>query len=628
MILSEVRDGKLLQREVGGVEFEKHYDVIVSGVGTAGSVALILSAENGLSVLGIEAFNCVGGTTTIGGVQGPYFDTPGGRYLEIDRAAEEFRDRYALGNLEGRKYAFEALARERGAQLSYQSQVIGVYLEEKTVVGVRVLTPDGILNMACRVLMDCTGDAYVAVMAGCETEYGRGLDGLTQPYSMVSYQRDETMVYSTNVDFGRVDQRDDRSVSDALIFARAYEMAEDRGDKHFLYHMPLIGVREGTRILPEESVCLPDVFAGKFTEEPAFYAYADLDKHGWDIAFDGENLGDFAIGANLGAYNLVIPVPWKALIPRGYDGILVPCRGLGVDRDIASAVRMLTDMKKIGEVAADMALLSITHGIPLKDVSYDVLRERWVKSGCLQKPYDADYRIDGWRNYDGSPLKVRDVTFLTDREALREPLATLTPGEAIWSAKRMGDAAKPVLLECLASPDENTRKHASFALALLGDGSGIDLLRDMARERDGVMLQDSRKHNQQRGAMAIYFLGKLRDRESVDLLCEIITDPREVERPAYHQAFAMGTRYKIEGFLAEYFQFLTGATMALIRIGDSHPDLQGKIAGAFRDAFGDGSYYHRVTTRPRMSSEGGMVENIAAVAFAAVKRWNAEAAKN
>ena len=185
----------------------------------------------------------------------------------------------------------------------------------------------------------------------------------------------------------------------------------------------------------------------------------------------------------------------------------------------------------------------------------------------------------------------------------------------------MGDVAKPVLLDCLASPDENARKHAAFALALLGDRSGIDLLRDMVQNRDGVMLCDCRKHNLQRGAIAIYYLGKLRDGESVDMLGEILTNPKEAEQPAYHQAFAMGTRYKIEGFLAEYFQFVTGATMALIRIGDGCLELRGKIEGIFDAAFGDESYYERITTRPRMSSEGGMVENIAAVAFAAAERW-------
>ena len=38
---------------------------------------------------------------------------------------------------------------------------------------------------------------------------------------------------------------------------------------------------------------------------------------------------------------------------KGYEGILVPCRGLDVDRDIASCVRMNRDMKKVAEVAAE-----------------------------------------------------------------------------------------------------------------------------------------------------------------------------------------------------------------------------------------------------------------------------------
>ena len=87
-----------------------------------------------------------------------------------------------------------------------------------------------------------------------------------------------------------------------------------------------------------------------------FYSYSDLDKHGWDIAFDGETLGDWAIGANLGAYNVTVAVPYKAILPKDYDGILVPCRALGVDRDISSCVRMNLDMKKVAEAAAEGAV--------------------------------------------------------------------------------------------------------------------------------------------------------------------------------------------------------------------------------------------------------------------------------
>ena len=46
------------------------YDVVVCGLGTSGTIAAITAARHGLSVLGIEAFNCPGGTTTIGGIIG------------------------------------------------------------------------------------------------------------------------------------------------------------------------------------------------------------------------------------------------------------------------------------------------------------------------------------------------------------------------------------------------------------------------------------------------------------------------------------------------------------------------------------------------------------------------------
>lgn len=620
LYLSEVRDGQVVRREAGAVSFDKSYDVIISGVGTAGAQAIIMTAENGQSVLGIEAFNCVGGTATVGGIAGHYFDTPGGRYMAIDEAAEVYRKAHACNKLESRKLIYEKLALDAGAELLFESSVCGVYLEDNTVVGVKVVTPNGIVNVASKVLMDCTGDAYTAHMAGCASEFGREIDGLTQPYSMVSYSHSAKGIQSSNVDFGRVDQRDDKGLSEALIFSRAYEMSEERADRRFVLHMPLIGVREGRRIIAEEMVRSTELFADKVTNEPICFSYADLDKHGWDIAFDGETLGDWSIGANLGAYNITIPVTYKSLIPKDIDGILVPCRALGVDRDIASCVRMLPDMKKIAEAGADMAMLAIKHNCRLRDIPYAELQARLVASHCLDRTHEADYRVDGSRDVYGNPLTPHDVHFMTDPAQLEPVLATLTPGEAIWSAKRMGAKTIDTLKPLLRSEDENTRKHAAFALAIVGDASGVEVLREMVKERDGLMLNDCRKHNQQRGCMAIYHLGRLGDAEITDTLIELITDADEVKRDVYHRE-VLGTRYKILNFNNEFFQFVSNAVVALIRIADQHPELQAKVAAAFKTAFDDDTYYERITTRPKMSSEGGMALNIKNVAYTAAKRW-------
>ncbi len=59
----------------------------------------------------------------------------------------------------------------------------------------------------------------------------------------------------------------------------------------------------------------------------------------------------------------------------------------------------------------------------------------------------------------------------------------------------------------------------------------------------------------------------------------------------------------------------------LVRIGDLHPDLRNEIGKAFADAFADGTYYHRITQRPKESSEGNMTLGIRTIALSAAEKW-------
>lgn len=620
--LSEMIDGKRRVRTVSAPQFAKELDVIVCGLGTAGSLAALFSAESGLCVLGIEQFTCVGGAHTAGGVEHHYFGCPGGRYETLDQEVRSFAQRYTCTTAESRKLLVEQALNEQGVQILYEACVCGVYLEENTVVGVRVLTDRGILDYAAKIVMDCTAEAYVAAMAGCTTEVGRKTDGQTQPYSLVSMVYDGKKYRYTNIDFGRVNQFDQATFSEAILFSRSYEMAEGHNGKALIAQMPLMGMREGRRIVAEESVKLKDLFADKQTQTPMFFSYADLDKHGWDIAFDGETLGDWAIGANLGAYNITVAVPYKAILPLGFDGILVPCRALGVDRDISSCVRMIPDMKKVAEAAAEWAALAIEQGKKLREVPYAQLRERLIKSGCLRGSDNRGYRIDGKKNWDGTPLVPEDVYWITDPSRLEDRLKTEKPGQAIWSAKRMGEKAIPVLRELLTAQDDNTAKHAAFALAILGSNEANTALREMVAQRDGLMLKDCRKNNNLRGCMAIYWLGRLGDREVTQALIRLICDPNEVNKAVYHCKELKTTRYEIADFEGVYFQFMSQAVMALVRIGDVHIDLRPEIEKAFSDAFSDDAYYRRITKRPEESSEGNMVQSIKNIAFSAIQKWS------
>ena len=619
--LSEIVEGRRELRKIPGLVFEKEYDVIVCGLGTAGALAALFCAENGLSVLGIETFTTVGGTHTVGGVVGHYFGCPGGHYEVLEEQVMDFAQRYTSTFPESRKLVTERALHQQGAEILYEASACGVYLEANRVIGLRVVQDGTLRNYGAKIVMDCTAEAYVATMAGCETEVGRASDGQTQPYSLVSMIHNGERYRYTNVDFGRVDQFDPVALSQAILFSRGYKMGEGHTGVTQIAQMPLLGIREGRRIVSEEQVCLEDLFADKQTKTPIYYSYADLDKHGWDIAFDGETLGDWAIGANLGAYNVTIAVPYKALLPKDYEGILVPCRGLGVDRDIASCVRMNLDMKKLAEGAAQWATLAITQNLDLREVPYDQLRERLEASGCLKEEDNRGYRVDGKVDWDKTPINRRDVHWISDPELLEQGLSTEKPGEAIWSARRIGEKALPVLKNLLDAEVENTRKHAAFALALLGCNDGLDVLREMVVSRDGLMLKDCRKHNNFRGCMAIYWLGRLEDAEITPALMELICDEKENCRELYHQGQLLTTRYEVSDFNNIYFQFMSQAVMALVRIGDAHENLRAQIGKAFTEAFADEAYYSRITTRPQESSEGNMALTIKKIAFSAIENW-------
>lgn len=619
--LSQFVEGKRLLQEMEQPTFAKEFDVIVCGLGTAGSLAALFSAENGLSVLGVESFTCVGGTHTACGVIGHYFGCPGGRYETLEKEVVSFAERYTCTPAESRKLLAEEALTEQGVEILYKSSVCGVFLEGNTAVGVRVLTPDGMQDYKAKILMDCTAEAFVAAMAGCETEYGRDTDGQMQPYSLVSLMFDGKIYRYNNIDFGRVNQLDPDALSQAVLFSRAYKMEEAHRGREQIAQMPILGIREGRRIIAEEIATVEDLFADRQTKTPAFYSYADLDKHGWDIAFDGALLGDWATGANLGAYNVTVAVPYKALLPKDYEGILVPCRALGVDRDISSCVRMNLDMKKAAETAAQWATLAIRQGKTLREVPYAQIKARLEQSGCLKEQDNRGVRIDGVTNWDGTPLVKEDVRWLTDPEDLEAGLRTEKPGQAIWSARRMGEKAVPVLHNLLTSQDINTQKHTAFALAMLGDDKGDGILRDMVIQRDAFVLQDCRKNNNLRGCMAIYWLGRLADREIVPELAALICDPKEQDKPVYHQNEAQTIRYKVSDFENVYFQFVSQAVMALVRIGEKHTDLREQIEKAFVSAFSTDDYYWRITKRPPQCSEGNMAKTVKTVAFSAIAKW-------
>ncbi|SDD02544.1 PBS lyase HEAT-like repeat-containing protein [Paenibacillus sp. UNCCL117] len=588
MMISERWSGQVRQTDCAP-DLDDAYDVIVVGLGTAGAMAAIRAARLGMRVLGVERMHAMGGAGTLGGVTGYYFGTRGGIYEEMDRQTAELEAASFLKaggvNAAAKSIVLERAAAQAGVDFHYESVVLGVIMEGRRVVGLRWTGPLGIRRSGCRVLIDASGEAEVCALAGCETRQGRDIDGQVQPFSNVVQRLSGHKVVHHYTDSGYVDAADPEALSRAIVESSLLEthlkpVYEE--EPLLLKVVPQLGLREGRLIVGEETVTFHDFIEERYSGQPLFYAYSNLDNHSKDIAFESEAQQDWTVVAGLWGLNFTVPIPMGSHIPRGTEGLLVAGRSLSLDHDLAGCIRMKRDMQKSGEAAADMAYLSIRKGCSLKELPYEELRPLLEETGCLERDKGVEFKDSSMPAEHGYLTRK----WLTDPAEIRQELAGTKPGIAIWSARRLGGQLAAELREWMAEAaeeeEEHLMKHSAMALGLIGDPAAIPALRRIVEERDMFVPYTSRKYNQVRGYAAIYLLGKLRDKQIVPELLRILRDPDALpDLPPEERNWEF-----ISDSQELYFQYASYSVMALLRIGDGHPELRDSIAAAIRDWLG------------------------------------------
>jgi hypothetical protein len=491
--------------------------------------------------------------------------------------------------------------------LLLESVITGVFMEGKQVKGISVFSQGKQLNFSCEILIDATAEAIVCVMAGCNTNWGRESDGKTRPFtsSKVSLTRDGDIT-RTNHDSGYINQYDPFDLSLGIMEAHRSQLLDEftNKDERVLFFAPFIGIREGRLIEAEKTIRIQDVIECKQEDEPLFYGYSDFDKHGKDHALESEILQDWYVASNLSTACLSVPVTIHNMVPKGYRSIIAAGRHIGVDHDTASLLRMKRDMQKCGESAGACAALAAKKGIQPTEVPYQELREILEKTGCLTE----DHNVGIW--FDDN-FRREKIQWLESPEQIKAELATDMPGIAIYSCKRLGDSIRPSLKEWTNDDNDMLRYNSAIALGLIGDKDSLNLLRQIVENRDSFYFKDCRRTNQLRTAIAIYLLGKLGDIESIPLLSQILCNPEEYNMPLYHEITELSYKFNLnKNFNEVYFQIISQAATAIIRIMEHHPDKKEELAQIIKKAFGDDRHIRNTTSLPPKTFEYESMQNI------------------
>lgn len=572
--------------------FVRECDVLVIGLGTAGAELAILAAQQGLCVIGTEKGIAPCGQGGPGGVWDYYFGTPGGAWEERDRIEQErAKEGYAHRGVVRSLVTEEALL-ERGVSALYETAAVGLWMEGKTVCGVRVVSRGCVQDIRARITADCTGNGLVVRMAGGGYTFGRAWDGAQMAYSKVIVHAEERCPIQSRYNFcGRMSCPDEETFTENVLHAATLApCAWERGAGRVFMEAPMLAQREEGNIIPEEGVTFEEALRGKRTEKPIFYTFTtqDLSNVDRDYAFEDDALQNWMSICTLDRYGYSAAIPFGAMIPRGIDNLLAVGKHLGVDHDLAGGLRMKRDLKKLAEAAAYSCALAVRDNVPVGCVDYGSLSAMLRESGCLDERVDigiGDLRIDT----DCPDQRVslpetaeafyaclaKDIPFygwsmplsLAKREKNSPALALLSA----WLLKDQPHGAiADALFEGISTCDAHAGNFA-LALGLLGDERACPALRSMVTDPPAPM---ERVHPLM--LRAVCLLGRLGQREDALLLMDVLED----EARTCAGQLVPTEKYRTGDELR--YALLSQALMSLGRIASRHPSLRGEIGPAVR----------------------------------------------
>lgn len=390
-------------------------DVVVCGGGPAGTAAAIAAARHGAKTLLLERYGCLGGLATGGLVIVlPHFTCHGrpviggiGREIRdtlIETGEAVFRggaDRSAF-DPEAVKWLSIRLCREAGVKILHHVWVAGAAVEDGKLQAVLVESKVGRLAVRGKVFVDATGDGDVFATAGADFETSDQYIGL--PFRL------------TNVDVERW-QAARKEQPDAV--AEAMEAARQAGgwDSYFgVNPMPTPdGFIWGNNMFREFDALDPENLTYVETEGreairrslqvlrerlPGFerawlvdtasqvgvrrsrrligeYVMTEEDVSQEDSRFDD------AIGRGNDFRNekLAYDIPYRSLLPRDVNGLLVAGRCISCTHEALEPIREIHVCWVMGEAAGTAAAMALQAGCEPRDVSVPELQGRLREAG-------------------------------------------------------------------------------------------------------------------------------------------------------------------------------------------------------------------------------------------------------
>jgi len=404
-------------------------DVLVVGGGPAGVAAAVSASRAGASVIILERSGSFGGSSAIAGVPELMNFDDGEKFLPhgvgraiFDRLGykESYERRWYNVNTEALKRIYDGMLLDAGVVPLLYTALTDVIMEGKRIKFAVVSGADGSYAISARSFVDATGSGFLSMLAGAEYDYGdengvpmsatlcslwggvdfakKGTDGdyYESAYRDGLFSQYDPILPGIKANFPElgvgggnvghsfaIDDRSTEALTEATMLARKRlteyerfyrEYVDGCGNATLLRSADYIGIRESRRIRCEYTITTDDFFnSGSFPDEIGRYSYP-VDIHPMSSDKEGEENFLKAISMRHSSGESY-SIPYRCLVVKGLDNLLVAGRSIGADRGMQASMRVIPCCYITGQAAGIGAALSAELEIPARLVAYGEIKK-------------------------------------------------------------------------------------------------------------------------------------------------------------------------------------------------------------------------------------------------------------
>lgn len=412
----------------------KKYDLCIVGGGLTGVAAAVTAARRGLSALLVERSGCLGGAMSNCLVY-PFMqyrtNTENGEKLLVDGIFTEMREKsktvkgfgttYKF-DTEDFKFALDDMVCEAGVDVLFHATLFEVVKNGRNIEKIRLAVKSGVMEIEADFFIDASGDGDLFAFAGCEYQLGREADGLCQPMTTcfrmtnvdvdkyledkprlqelykqekaagnIKNPREDLLIFLTPTENAlhfnttrivKHDPTDPIAVSKAEVIARAQirEMVEFLKENSEAFKNASIsdiaadiGVRESRKLVGEHVLTVEELKACTKFEDAIALGNYDVDIHNPEGA--GTSHYMFAPGE-------YYTIPYRSLLPKELDNLLVAGRCLSATHEAQASVRIMPICAAMGEAAGVALAVAKSTGKNTHTVDIATVRDELKKNGA------------------------------------------------------------------------------------------------------------------------------------------------------------------------------------------------------------------------------------------------------